>query len=110
MAVSQHFMARQVGPGLDNVYLYYWLQFMKRSFEAIALGSTIQTIGLSFFRKLRISVPPLAEQRSIAERLRQAERTIDRTVEEAAALRLLKQGLSSDLLSGRGRLPARASS
>ncbi|BBE48921.1 MULTISPECIES: restriction endonuclease subunit S [Rhodococcus] len=44
MAVSQHFMAWRVGPKLSNFYLYYWLQYMKREFEAIAMGSTIKTI------------------------------------------------------------------
>jgi restriction endonuclease S subunit len=88
--------------------IYYWLQFMKRAFEGIALGSTIQTIGLSYFRKLNIAVPPLAEQKRIAVRMRQADHAIDRAMDELAALRLLKQGLLTDLLSGRVRLPERA--
>jgi type I restriction enzyme S subunit len=65
MAVSQHFMAWRTGPKLNNIYLYYWLQFMKRHFEAIAFGSTIQTIGLPFFRQLSIAVPPLDEQYAV---------------------------------------------
>ncbi|MCW2899281.1 MAG: restriction modification system specificity domain protein [Streptosporangiaceae bacterium] len=105
MAVSQHFMAWQVGRELNKVYLYYWLQYMKRSFEGIALGSTIQTIGLPYFRRLHITVPPLEEQEEIAHRLRLVDVDLDRTRDELAALKLLKQGLASDLLSGRVRVP-----
>jgi type I restriction enzyme S subunit len=106
MAVSQHFMAWRVGERLDNVYLYYWLQFMKRVFEAIALGSTIQTIGLSYFRKLHIAIPPIAEQAEIAKCMRQSDCAIERAREELSALNLLKIGLTADLLTGRVRVPA----
>ncbi|MBN1091821.1 restriction endonuclease subunit S [Blastococcus sp. TML/M2B] len=105
MAVSQHFVAWQAGRELNNVYLYYWLQFMKRAFEGIALGSTIQTIGLPYFRKLHITVPPLEEQEEIAHRMRLVDVDLDRTRDELAALKLLKQGLAADLLSGRVRVP-----
>ena len=69
MAVSQHFMAWQCGANLDNIYLYYWLQAAKPEFERIAMGNTIKTIGLPFFRNLRIAQPPLPEQRAIAAAL-----------------------------------------
>ena len=63
MAVSQHFMAWRCGPKLDNFFLYYWLQSAKPEFERIANGSTILTIGLPYFRELKIPHPPLPEQR-----------------------------------------------
>jgi type I restriction enzyme, S subunit len=50
MAVSQHLMAWQCGPRIYNIYFYYWLQHQKSNFEAIAMGSTIKTIGLSYFK------------------------------------------------------------
>ncbi|MBN8518598.1 MAG: restriction endonuclease subunit S [Candidatus Accumulibacter sp.] len=46
MAVSQHFMCWKCDQKMDNHFLYYWLQFNKRTFENIAMGSTILTIGL----------------------------------------------------------------
>lgn len=104
MAVSQHFMAWQAGPEIDGVFLYYWLQFMKRSFEGIAMGSTIQTIGLSYFRKLQAVVPPLAEQECIAVRMRQVDLAIDRARDELSALQQLKIGLSADLFACRTEL------
>ena len=59
MAVSQHFMAWRCGPRLDNKFLYYWLQRTKPEFERIGNGSTIKTIGLPYFRGLKIPVPSL---------------------------------------------------
>lgn len=52
MAVSQHFMCWKCGSKMDNHFLYYWLQFKKRMFENIAMGSTIVTIGLPYFKRL----------------------------------------------------------
>ena len=107
--MGRHFMAWQAGPELDSVFLYYWLQFMKRSFEGIAMGSTIQTIGLSYFRKLQTVVPPLAEQERIALRMRQVDIAIDRARDELSALQLLKIGLSSDLFACRTKFSVRSS-
>jgi type I restriction enzyme S subunit len=47
--------------------LYYWLQLYKKEFERQAVGSTIKTIGLPYFKKLRISFPKYPEQVRIAE-------------------------------------------
>ncbi|MBB4126627.1 type I restriction enzyme S subunit [Xanthomonas translucens] len=71
MAVSQHFIAWNCSnsSALHNWYLYYWLQQRKAEFERIAVGSTIKTIGLPYFKKLKIQLPPLREQRQIAETL-----------------------------------------
>lgn len=69
MAVSQHFIAWECsGKGiLNNLYLYYCLQMLKPEFERIAVGSTIKTIGLPYFKKLKISFPPILEQEKIAK-------------------------------------------
>lgn len=70
MAVSQHFMAWRCNghSKIESLFLYYWLQMMKPEFERIAIGSTIKTIGLPYFKKLRVTYPiSIAEQRKIAE-------------------------------------------
>lgn len=105
MAVSQHFMAWYCGPLVRNLYLYYWLQHNKPRFESIALGSTIKTIGLSYFKKLRLPVPPLPEQESAVSALLSAETAVRTTDAEIIKLRKLKTGLMDDLLTGRVRVP-----
>jgi len=104
MAVSQHFIAWTCGKRLTNLFLYYWLQYRKRDFESIAFGSTIQTIGLQYFRDLKVVLPPLEEQKSIAEILFTAEKMIDEEAANLGKLNYLKQGLMQDLLSGQVRV------
>lgn len=105
MAVSQHFMCWRCDHRLDNHFLYYWLQFKKRMFENIAMGSTILTIGLPFFKKLRIACPVrIDEQRAIAGRLNCADEHLLAIRNQLAKLRMQKQGLMQDLLTGKVRV------
>ena len=104
LAVSQHFIAWRCGPALSNQFLYYWLQSQKPVFESIATGSTIKTIGLPFFRSLRIPLPPRPEQEEIAARLLALDEVLwalGRAVEQHQTT---KSGLLSDLLTGRVRV------
>ena len=105
MAVSQHFMAWRCGPELDNHYLYYWLQNAKPEFERIANGSTIKTIGLGYFRDLKIPKPPVQEQRAIAEALSDIDALLFRLDRLIAKKRDLKQAAMQQLLTGQTRLP-----
>lgn len=101
MAVSQHFMAWFCGPRLVNYFLYYWLQHKKPVFEAIAMGSTIKTIGLSYFKKLQIAAPPVQEQTVGSNAVLAAERRIVGLTEELANYKQQKIGLMQDLLTGK---------
>lgn len=103
MAVSQHFIAWRCSDRLSELFFYYWLQHKKPMFEAIAFGSTIQTIGLPFFKRLRMAVPPRDEQDAAAARIRAIENAVDQETMEAEKLRALKAGLAEDLLTGRVR-------
>lgn len=101
MAVSQHFMCWRCDERLDNYYLYYWLQFKKRMFENIAVGTTIQTIGLPYFRKLKLSSPTNSEeQKQIGEILRAADQQMFNFQSDLEKLTKMKGGLMHDLLSG----------
>lgn len=106
VAVSQHFIAYCCGPTLDKHYLYYWLQCMKPVFERIGAGSTIKTIGLPFFKGLRIALPPLARQQETATMMLDVDQSILASGQSIATLSNLKTSLMSDLLSGRVRVPA----
>lgn len=106
MAVSQHFISYTCGPTLSPLYLYYWLQRMKPVLERIGAGSTIKTIGLAFFKSLKIAIPERAEQDAAADLLWQADKQV--FAAEAAIVRLssVKRAVATDLLSGRVRVPA----
>lgn len=105
MAVSQHFMCWRCDDRLDNHFLYYWLQFKKRMFENIAMGSTILTIGLPYFKKLKISAPVAPEeQKQIGERLLSIDRMLFSLEADLEKKRQQKLGLMHDLLTGEVRV------
>ena len=105
MAVSQHFMAWCCGQRLDNHFLYYWMQAAKPEFERIANGSTIKTIGLPYFKELKISLPNLVEQRNIALALSDMDALIRGLNQLIAKKRDIKQAAMQQLLTGQQRLP-----
>ena len=106
MAVSQHFIAYRCGKALNNQYLYYWLQRMKPIFERIGAGSTIKTIGLQFFKSLRVALPPLEQQDEMASVMLDVDEGIFACEASLASLQTGKAALMSDLLAGRVRVPA----
>jgi type I restriction enzyme S subunit len=88
MAVSQHFIAWDctASTELHNWYLYHWLQQQKPEFERMAVGSTIKTIGLPYFKKLKIMLPAFEEQLRMASILStwdQAIATSERLLENS---------------------------
>ena len=98
MAVSQHFIVWTCHAHLlSNWFLYYLLQEMKPIFERIATGSTIKTIGLPFFKELRIAIPALPEQQRIANCLTSLDDLIVATTQELNTLKTHKKGLMQQL-------------
>lgn len=104
MAVSQHFIAWKCGKNLDNHFLYYWLQCKKSEFERIAMGSTIKTIGLPYFKKLKIPLPSTFEQSAIASALIDVDVLITKYEELISKKQNIKQGAMQELLTGKRRL------
>jgi type I restriction enzyme, S subunit len=102
MAVSQHFMCWHCRLKMNNHFLYYWLQFNKRIFENIAMGSTILTIGLPYFKRLKIACPVgIKEQNSIANKLMSLDSHLFALGGDLKKQRFRKLGLMQDLLTGR---------
>jgi type I restriction enzyme S subunit len=99
MAVSQHFVTWTCGDQLNNWFLYYYLQYKKAVFENIASGSTIKTIGMPFFKQMKIIVPKKQEQERIAEILQSIDKQIEVNKRLKAKQEQLKQGLMQDLLA-----------
>jgi len=98
MAVSQHFIVWTCHPHLlSNWFLYFLLQEMKPTFERIATGSTIKTIGLPFFKELSIAVPSVAEQQRIASCLSSIDAFITAETQQLEALKTHKKGLMQQL-------------
>lgn len=105
MAVSQHFMTWTCGEKLNNYFLYHWLQRQKREFERIAVGSTIKTIGLPYFKKLKITIPEKVEQDRIIQVLKNWDKAIEALAQKIEIKKNIKKGLMQQLLTGKKRLP-----
>lgn len=101
MAVSQHFITWTCNGRLDNWFLYYWLQLKKEFFERQAVGSTIKTIGLGLFKKLKVVKPSYAEQRKIATILSTCDEAITKTRQLIAQMRQRNKGLMQQLLTAK---------
>lgn len=106
MAVSQHFIAWECSQKnkLDNLYLYYWLQMLKPEFERIAVGSTIKTIGLPYFKKFKLPHPSLAEQKKISKVINQWDIGINELNILISSKKKRKKGLMSQILNGSKRI------
>jgi type I restriction enzyme S subunit len=101
MAVSQHFISWTCSQKLDNEFLYYWLQQDKKTFENIASGSTIVTIGLSFFKQYTVPFPvDIDEQRRIVTALKNIEKLERDETIYLKKMQNIKSGLMRDFLFG----------
>jgi type I restriction enzyme S subunit len=105
MAVSQHFIAWRCDNNkkLNSWFLYNWLQLNKSEFERQAVGSTIKTIGLPYFKKLRIAIPPYEEQKKIAQILSTWDTAIATTEKLLENSQKQKKALMQQLLTGKKR-------
>jgi type I restriction enzyme, S subunit len=100
MAVSQHFIVwRPFSNELNNWFLYYILQILKPEFERVAIGSTIKTIGLPYFKKLKILIPPLSEQTKIASFLSAIDEKLNLLKDKKTAIEEYKKGMMQKIFS-----------
>lgn len=104
MAVSQDYVTWRCGERLDNLFLYYMLQYWKPYFQSIAGGTTIARIELQFFKKFRIFLPPIEEQRQISNVLTRLDSIIRLERKINLAMSDLKRGLMQKLLTGQIRV------
>lgn len=99
-----------VRPKLDNVYKKY-LAFAFKSIyfqdfiNRLTAGSTIVHLYQKDIVKFMFPVPPIAEQRAIAEALSDVDGLIAALDKKIAKKRLLKQGAMQQFLTGKKRLP-----
>jgi type I restriction enzyme S subunit len=80
MCVSQHIVAWECGPTINNHFLLHVLYAMEAEIYRVTWGSTIPTIGFNDIKKMTVAVPPLEEQQRITtEVLKQRKNLSDLT-------------------------------
>jgi len=68
------------------------------------IGSTRPRVNISQVRNLKVPLPPLEEQRKIAEILSTVDKKLELERKRKGKLERIKKGLMNDLLSGRKRV------
>ncbi len=98
MATSQDFACYVCGPSLHNKYLLHLFRHMQPVWAVLGGGSTHKTVYMPVFENLQSLLPPLPEQRRIAEILDSLDEAIRKSERVIAKLEQMKQGLLNDLL------------
>ncbi len=91
---------------LPRFYYYFFASSKGRSIVGIIVsGTNVKGIRASELRELKVPLPPLPEQRAIAEALSDADAFIESLEQLIAKKRHIKQGAMQELLTGKKRLP-----
>lgn len=104
MATNQGFINILPSKEVSNIFLYYFLDYIKTKFVLQASGSTFLELSKNSFRKFCIPYPTLPEQHRIAEILTAADERIEKEEAYREKLQQIKKGLMQDLLTGRVRV------
>jgi type I restriction enzyme S subunit len=78
---------------------------VRAQIRGIMGGVTRAKVTVRDFRKIKVALPPVDEQRRVVTRMNTGSRLIEEEKHYRAKLRQLKTGLMQDLLTGRVRVP-----
>jgi type I restriction enzyme, S subunit len=94
-------------PNNNNIgpYLYYALMYQSRRIASYAGCQAVPIINKSQFESVRVPLPPLPEQKKIAEILSTWDEAIEQIRKLIDAKRRCKKALMQQLLTGKKRLP-----
>jgi type I restriction enzyme S subunit len=84
----------------------FWIQQNRSEFESRSAGSTFKEISKSNVKSIKLSLPPLSEQRRIIEIISTIDEVKGKTEIAMNEVKRLRSGLLSDLLSGEHEIPA----
>ena len=99
--VNNHAHVLRAATGVDQSFLFWSLR--NKDIRRWIAGGTRSKLTRGEMEQIEIRVPPLEEQRRIAEILDAADETIKANERQLKKLQRLRSGLADDLLSGRVR-------
>lgn len=105
MATNQGFANFICHENLSNVFLAYYLRYIKKKLNDLASGSTFKEITKGTLLNIEIPDIPIQEQRAIAEVLSDVDGLINALDALIAKKRAIKQATMQQLLTGKTRLP-----
>jgi type I restriction enzyme S subunit len=89
---------------LDVSFLYAYMLRYVESLRKATQGSTIQYLKKQQFTEARLPLPVLGEQQAIAEALTVMDDELGALTAQVSKLRMVKEGMMQDLLTGKVRL------
>ena len=85
--------------------LFEWDKFQIRIIDSTQGGAMKNLVGMDVFRTITVVLPPLSEQRAIAEALSDVDGLLNALEALIAKKRAIKQATMQQLLTGKTRLP-----
>lgn len=104
ICTNQGFKSLVVRDCADNEWLYYAIQMLKKEMVGQAIGSTFLEISRKALANIHIKLPSKEEQKAIAGILSDMDSEICELEQKYRKYCLIKQGMMSELLTGRIRL------
>ncbi len=84
---------------VDIEYLYWTILNKSSHLSGLSQGSTVKGLTRDYVRTLRIHLPPIPEQKKIAEILSTVDQAIEKVDEAMEKTQKLKKGLMQELLT-----------
>ncbi|PSF13529.1 hypothetical protein C7H09_02695 [Marinobacter fuscus] len=104
-AINQDLKALFLPSEIHRNYLVYWYRSVARQIEQMGTGTTVKGIRLEVLKGLEFALPPLAEQKVIADKLdtllAQVENTKARLERTPQILKRFRQSVLAAAVSGR---------
>jgi type I restriction enzyme S subunit len=90
---------------IEKKWIFYALKSRKKEFESLATQNTQLNINLEKLKPYLLPVPPISEQKAIAQALSDVDAAIAELDRLTTKKRNIKQGAMQQLLTGKKRLP-----
>jgi len=101
IAINEHLFILRSKKLFEQKYLFYWLYspFAQAEIKNRITGSAQPGLSSNFIKNFFLPLPPLPEQRKIAQILETVDNAIEKTEKIIEKYKLIKQGLMQDLLT-----------
>jgi len=99
VSINQDLKAIYTKNNITTDFLYCWFEFNSKNIEELGSGSTVMGLSLPELKKIQIPLPPLPEQKAIAQVLSDTDTLIQTITQKLIKKRAIKQGAMQQLLT-----------
>lgn len=89
---------------IDKVFFYYKLKELENNFKSMGQTGSQNNLNTNLVKKYPIPLPPLPEQKAIAEILTDMDKEIEALEKKRDKYKAIKQGMMQELLTGKTRI------